>query len=170
MHFSVDKVQICGGQVCVQLWVNIDVLLMSVCARVNSHFHFRSNFLENAESAELKQFFDLNYSHIYYVFFENFVTIEVSLKQKGTFSSQSTSKVKQLRWALICKLWMCRSKEMHNCYSAISLLFLSNCCLIFRSQISEGGAGLHPLHLWGNKILLYISNSSKNVKNGESPK
>uniref|UniRef100_A0A3Q3WB60 Rap-GAP domain-containing protein n=1 Tax=Mola mola TaxID=94237 RepID=A0A3Q3WB60_MOLML len=39
--------------------------------------------IENAESAELKQFFDLNYSHIYYVFFENFVTIEVSLKQKG---------------------------------------------------------------------------------------
>uniref|UniRef100_A0A8C4IBB7 Ral GTPase activating protein catalytic subunit alpha 1 n=1 Tax=Dicentrarchus labrax TaxID=13489 RepID=A0A8C4IBB7_DICLA len=38
---------------------------------------------ENAEPSELKQFFDLNYSHIYYVFFENFVTIEVSLKQKG---------------------------------------------------------------------------------------
>lgn len=42
-------------------------------------------FAENAESAELKQFFDLNYSHIYYVFFENFITIEVSLKQKGMF-------------------------------------------------------------------------------------
>ncbi|XP_069391341.1 ral GTPase-activating protein subunit alpha-1 isoform X7 [Paralichthys olivaceus] len=39
--------------------------------------------IENAEPAELKQFFDVNYSHIYYVFFENFVTIEVSLKQKG---------------------------------------------------------------------------------------
>eukprot|EP00066_Takifugu_rubripes_P025892 XP_011615158.1 PREDICTED: ral GTPase-activating protein subunit alpha-1 [Takifugu rubripes] len=39
--------------------------------------------IENAESSELKQFFDLNYSHIYYVFFENFVTIEVGLKQKG---------------------------------------------------------------------------------------
>ncbi|KAM8736923.1 ral GTPase-activating protein subunit alpha-1 isoform 6-T6 [Acanthopagrus schlegelii] len=39
--------------------------------------------IENAEPSELKQFFDLNYSHIYYVFFENFVTIEVSLKQKG---------------------------------------------------------------------------------------
>ncbi|XP_061824396.1 ral GTPase-activating protein subunit alpha-1 isoform X5 [Nerophis lumbriciformis] len=39
--------------------------------------------IENAESSELKQFFDLNYSHIYYVFFENFITIEVSLKQKG---------------------------------------------------------------------------------------
>uniref|UniRef100_A0A8C2XS74 Ral GTPase activating protein catalytic subunit alpha 1 n=1 Tax=Cyclopterus lumpus TaxID=8103 RepID=A0A8C2XS74_CYCLU len=39
--------------------------------------------IENAEPSELKQFFDVNYSHIYYVFFENFVTIEVSLKQKG---------------------------------------------------------------------------------------
>lgn len=52
---------------------------------VNSQFYFPSHFPENAESAELKQFFDLNYSHIYYVFFENFVTIEVSLKQKGKF-------------------------------------------------------------------------------------
>uniref|UniRef100_A0A4W5JSI5 Ral GTPase activating protein catalytic subunit alpha 1 n=1 Tax=Hucho hucho TaxID=62062 RepID=A0A4W5JSI5_9TELE len=38
---------------------------------------------ENAESGDLKNFFDQYYSHIYYVFFENFVTIEVSLKQKG---------------------------------------------------------------------------------------
>uniref|UniRef100_A0A3B4V0T5 Ral GTPase activating protein catalytic subunit alpha 1 n=1 Tax=Seriola dumerili TaxID=41447 RepID=A0A3B4V0T5_SERDU len=36
--------------------------------------------IENAEPAELKQFFDLNYSHIYYVFFENFVTIEKILQ------------------------------------------------------------------------------------------
>ncbi|XP_061467651.1 ral GTPase-activating protein subunit alpha-1 isoform X7 [Rhineura floridana] len=39
--------------------------------------------IENAESIELKQFFDLHFSHIYYVFFENFVTIEIGLKQKG---------------------------------------------------------------------------------------
>ncbi|VFV31033.1 ral gtpase-activating protein [Lynx pardinus] len=38
---------------------------------------------ENAESIDLKQFFDQHFSHIYYVFFENFVTIEASLKQKG---------------------------------------------------------------------------------------
>nr|XP_009486794.1 PREDICTED: ral GTPase-activating protein subunit alpha-1 [Pelecanus crispus] len=38
---------------------------------------------KNAESIDLKQFFDLHFSHIYYVFFENFVTIEVGLKQKG---------------------------------------------------------------------------------------
>uniref|UniRef100_A0A8C9SQF3 Ral GTPase activating protein catalytic subunit alpha 1 n=1 Tax=Scleropages formosus TaxID=113540 RepID=A0A8C9SQF3_SCLFO len=35
------------------------------------------------ESVDLKHFFDQNYSHIYYVFFENFVTIEANLKQKG---------------------------------------------------------------------------------------
>ncbi|XP_062863566.1 ral GTPase-activating protein subunit alpha-1 isoform X3 [Trichomycterus rosablanca] len=39
--------------------------------------------IENAEAAELKRFFDQNYSHIYYVFFENFVIIEANLKQKG---------------------------------------------------------------------------------------
>lgn len=40
-------------------------------------------FVENAEPAELKHLFEQNYSYIYYVFFENFVTIEVNLKQKG---------------------------------------------------------------------------------------
>ncbi|XP_063016434.1 ral GTPase-activating protein subunit alpha-1 isoform X7 [Melospiza melodia melodia] len=39
--------------------------------------------IDNAESIDLKQFFDQHFSHIYYVFFENFVTIEVGLKQKG---------------------------------------------------------------------------------------
>lgn len=42
-------------------------------------------FSDNAESIDLKQFFDLHFSHIYYVFFENFVTIEVGLKQKGGY-------------------------------------------------------------------------------------
>ncbi|XP_056402897.1 ral GTPase-activating protein subunit alpha-1 isoform X1 [Hyla sarda] len=39
--------------------------------------------IENAESIDLKQFFEQNFSDIYYVFFENFVLIETSLKQKG---------------------------------------------------------------------------------------
>ncbi|XP_040189006.1 ral GTPase-activating protein subunit alpha-1 isoform X10 [Rana temporaria] len=39
--------------------------------------------IENAESIDLKQFFEQNFSHIYYVFFENFVIIETSVKQKG---------------------------------------------------------------------------------------
>lgn len=62
---------------------------------------FPPDFPENAEPAELKQFFDLNYSHIYYVFFENFVTIEVSLKQKGKFYSPSTLRTKLFRRAVI---------------------------------------------------------------------
>uniref|UniRef100_A0A8C0BN22 Ral GTPase activating protein catalytic subunit alpha 1 n=1 Tax=Buteo japonicus TaxID=224669 RepID=A0A8C0BN22_9AVES len=59
-------------------------------ARLKSKVLFERNknnvlfyFSENAESIDLKQFFDLHFSHIYYVFFENFVTIEVGLKQKG---------------------------------------------------------------------------------------
>lgn len=47
-------------------------------------------FSDNAESIDLKQFFDLHFSHIYYVFFENFVTIEVSLKQKGEYFRQNS--------------------------------------------------------------------------------
>ncbi|XP_069772913.1 ral GTPase-activating protein subunit alpha-1 isoform X2 [Narcine bancroftii] len=39
--------------------------------------------IETSEPNDLKPFFDQTYSHIYYVFFENFVTIEASLKQKG---------------------------------------------------------------------------------------
>ncbi|XP_029454825.1 ral GTPase-activating protein subunit alpha-1 isoform X2 [Rhinatrema bivittatum] len=39
--------------------------------------------IENADSIDLKPFFDQNFSHIYYVFFENFVIIETGLKQKG---------------------------------------------------------------------------------------
>ena len=49
----------------------------------NTTSFFFSSLVENAEPAELKHFFDQNYSHIYYVFFENFVSIEVNLKQKG---------------------------------------------------------------------------------------
>uniref|UniRef100_A0A803VYE1 Ral GTPase activating protein catalytic subunit alpha 2 n=1 Tax=Ficedula albicollis TaxID=59894 RepID=A0A803VYE1_FICAL len=32
---------------------------------------------------DLKQFFDSNYSQIYFIFYENFITLESSLKQKG---------------------------------------------------------------------------------------
>ncbi|MEQ2238702.1 Ral GTPase-activating protein subunit alpha-1, partial [Ilyodon furcidens] len=53
---------------------------MAARSRPNSTCFF---FPENSEAPDLKQFFDFYYYHIYYVFFENFVTIEVSLKQKG---------------------------------------------------------------------------------------
>uniref|UniRef100_A0A8D2PPG9 Ral GTPase activating protein catalytic subunit alpha 2 n=1 Tax=Zosterops lateralis melanops TaxID=1220523 RepID=A0A8D2PPG9_ZOSLA len=35
------------------------------------------------DGSDLKQFFDNNYSQIYFIFYENFITLENSLKQKG---------------------------------------------------------------------------------------
>ncbi|XP_052275567.1 ral GTPase-activating protein subunit alpha-2-like isoform X4 [Dreissena polymorpha] len=44
--------------------------------------HLRT-VLENYETAEAKKFFEDSYSHIYYIFFDNFVTIETDLKQRA---------------------------------------------------------------------------------------
>uniref|UniRef100_A0A8C4QAL4 Ral GTPase activating protein catalytic subunit alpha 1 n=1 Tax=Eptatretus burgeri TaxID=7764 RepID=A0A8C4QAL4_EPTBU len=56
--------------------------------------HLRA-VIDAADQSDLKQFFDLNYSHIYYIFFENFVSIEASLKQKG-MSSLNVSFVRKI--------------------------------------------------------------------------
>uniref|UniRef100_A0A672TVI9 Ral GTPase activating protein catalytic subunit alpha 2 n=1 Tax=Strigops habroptila TaxID=2489341 RepID=A0A672TVI9_STRHB len=39
--------------------------------------------LKHLRALDLKQFFENNYSQIYFVFYENFITLENSLKQKG---------------------------------------------------------------------------------------
>uniref|UniRef100_A0A663MUM4 Ral GTPase activating protein catalytic alpha subunit 2 n=1 Tax=Athene cunicularia TaxID=194338 RepID=A0A663MUM4_ATHCN len=43
------------------------------------------NFLKKniVDGSDLKQFFENNYSQIYFIFYENFITLENSLKQKG---------------------------------------------------------------------------------------
>uniref|UniRef100_G1NIS3 Ral GTPase activating protein catalytic subunit alpha 1 n=1 Tax=Meleagris gallopavo TaxID=9103 RepID=G1NIS3_MELGA len=67
-------------------------------------------FSENAESIDLKQFFDLHFSHIYYVFFENFVTIEVGLKQKGDeYDSYSIDPWVLFLFVLIHQRWQFHS-------------------------------------------------------------
>lgn len=38
--------------------------------------------LDHVDVEEGKQFFDANYSHIYYIFYDNFITAETNLKQK----------------------------------------------------------------------------------------
>uniref|UniRef100_A0A8D0CIQ1 Ral GTPase activating protein catalytic subunit alpha 1 n=1 Tax=Scleropages formosus TaxID=113540 RepID=A0A8D0CIQ1_SCLFO len=63
--------------------------------------------IENSESVDLKHFFDQNYSHIYYVFFENFVTIEANLKQKG--KPHLSTKILQLLPERIQGLWQFHS-------------------------------------------------------------
>ncbi|XP_006860711.1 PREDICTED: ral GTPase-activating protein subunit alpha-2-like [Chrysochloris asiatica] len=49
--------------------------------------HLRA-LLDNVDASDLKQFFETNYSQIYFIFYENFVTLENSLKLKGTNKSQ----------------------------------------------------------------------------------
>ncbi|XP_073930334.1 ral GTPase-activating protein subunit alpha-2 isoform X3 [Castor canadensis] len=49
--------------------------------------HLRA-LLDNVDASDLKQFFETNYSQIYFIFYENFVTLENSLKLKGNNKSQ----------------------------------------------------------------------------------
>ncbi|NXV05177.1 RGPA2 protein, partial [Cettia cetti] len=49
--------------------------------------HLRA-LLDIVDGSDLKQFFDNNYSQIYFIFYENFITLENSLKQKGNKSQR----------------------------------------------------------------------------------
>ncbi|KAM6163774.1 ral GTPase-activating protein subunit alpha-2 [Rhynchocyon petersi] len=49
--------------------------------------HLRA-LLDNVDASDLKQFFETNYSQIYFIFYENFITLESSLKLKGNSKSQ----------------------------------------------------------------------------------
>nr|XP_014350838.1 PREDICTED: ral GTPase-activating protein subunit alpha-2 [Latimeria chalumnae] len=49
--------------------------------------HLRS-LLDILEWGDLKQFFEVNYSQIYFIFFENFIALESNLKQKGNKSQR----------------------------------------------------------------------------------
>uniref|UniRef100_A0A8C5NNK5 Ral GTPase activating protein catalytic alpha subunit 2 n=1 Tax=Junco hyemalis TaxID=40217 RepID=A0A8C5NNK5_JUNHY len=51
----------------------------------------RLKHLHIVDGSDLKQFFDNNYSQIYFIFYENFITLENSLKQKGEFWGFSSS-------------------------------------------------------------------------------
>lgn len=52
------------------LWINL----------WNSHL---SVFQDNYDTQEAKKFFQDNYSHIYYIFYDNFGSVEADLKQRG---------------------------------------------------------------------------------------
>ncbi|XP_054551943.1 ral GTPase-activating protein subunit alpha-2 isoform X2 [Talpa occidentalis] len=47
-----------------------------------------NGFVDNVDASDLKQFFETNYSQIYFIFYENFITLENSLKLKGNNKSQ----------------------------------------------------------------------------------
>ncbi|XP_034267645.1 ral GTPase-activating protein subunit alpha-2 isoform X2 [Pantherophis guttatus] len=49
--------------------------------------HLRA-LMDVVDGSELKQFFEINYSQIYLIFYESFVTLETNLKQKGNKSQR----------------------------------------------------------------------------------
>nr|XP_056718255.1 ral GTPase-activating protein subunit alpha-2 [Euleptes europaea] len=49
--------------------------------------HLRA-LMDAVDGSELKPFFETNYSQIYFIFYENFITLETSLKQKGNKSQR----------------------------------------------------------------------------------
>lgn len=38
---------------------------------------------ENIDTEEAKAFLEINYSHVYFIFYDNFVIAETNLRQKG---------------------------------------------------------------------------------------
>ncbi|KAL3872620.1 hypothetical protein ACJMK2_035835 [Sinanodonta woodiana] len=78
--------------------------------------HLRT-VLDNYETADAKKFFDENYSHIYYIFYDNFVNVEADLKQRVNKSHreeldhilQIFEKILLLLPELIHKRWMFHS-------------------------------------------------------------
>ena len=46
-------------------------------------------FSETYDVQEAKQFFDTNYSHIYYIFYDVFISVEGDLKQRGKQNEKS---------------------------------------------------------------------------------
>ncbi|XP_062986246.1 ral GTPase-activating protein subunit alpha-2 isoform X2 [Elgaria multicarinata webbii] len=49
--------------------------------------HLRA-LMDAVDGSELKQFFEINYSQIYFIFYENFIILENNLKQKGNKSQR----------------------------------------------------------------------------------
>lgn len=50
--------------------------------------HLKSYIETTADIGELKQFFDANYSQIFYIFYESFVNVEGTIKQKMNRATQ----------------------------------------------------------------------------------
>lgn len=55
------------------------MIFKNIC--ILKRFYF--NVTENVDTDEAKCFFEANYSHIYYIFYDNFIIAETNLKQKG---------------------------------------------------------------------------------------
>uniref|UniRef100_A0A3B3QGN5 Ral GTPase activating protein catalytic subunit alpha 2 n=1 Tax=Paramormyrops kingsleyae TaxID=1676925 RepID=A0A3B3QGN5_9TELE len=70
--------------------------------------HLRSLLEVNTEKSELKAFFETNCSQIYFIFYENFITLENNLKQRGK-SARRHLKILQLLPEKINSRWQFHS-------------------------------------------------------------
>uniref|UniRef100_A0AAR2J6B1 Rap-GAP domain-containing protein n=1 Tax=Pygocentrus nattereri TaxID=42514 RepID=A0AAR2J6B1_PYGNA len=81
--------------------------------------HLRS-LLDNSERSELKTFFEANCSQIYFIFYENFITLESNLKQKGKFY---INKILQLLPEKINSRWQFHSiGECNQCCRNVAII------------------------------------------------
>ncbi|XP_033616902.1 ral GTPase-activating protein subunit alpha-2, partial [Fukomys damarensis] len=70
-------------------WTRCPFLELSSLTSSPSRFVFTFEKTEdNVDASDLKPFFETHYSQIYFIFYENFITLENSLKLKGNNKSQ----------------------------------------------------------------------------------
>jgi len=59
-------------------------------------------FLENVDAEEAKSIFESNFSHIYYILYDTFVTAEANLRQRGTVNHLSYTVYFHIVVSLLC--------------------------------------------------------------------
>ena len=69
-------------------------------------------FVENYTTSESKTFFESNYSHIYYIFNDNFATVEADLKQRGLYTvfNFDSTKIDVATFFEDAMLWLVQKK------------------------------------------------------------
>uniref|UniRef100_A0A8C3M0R3 Ral GTPase activating protein catalytic subunit alpha 2 n=1 Tax=Chrysolophus pictus TaxID=9089 RepID=A0A8C3M0R3_CHRPC len=96
--------------------------------------------VEEFLAIDLKQFFENNYSQIFFIFYENFITLENSLKQKGNKSQREEldsilflfEKILQLLPERIFYRWHFRSIGKKECVLVLRFLNYSTTLLYFQ--------------------------------------
>ncbi|XP_033369161.1 ral GTPase-activating protein subunit alpha-2 [Parus major] len=132
--------------------------------------HLRA-LLDIVDGSDLKQFFDNNYSQIYFIFYENFITLENSLKQKGNKSQREEldsilflfEKILQLLPERIFYRWHFRSigsilkKLLHTgnslkvLHQGFCVLFHLNSCSYATPHLSNSSVP-QVAGLWGRAV------------------
>ncbi|XP_042317654.1 ral GTPase-activating protein subunit alpha-2 isoform X2 [Sceloporus undulatus] len=106
--------------------------------------HLRA-LMDAVDGSELKHFFEINYSQIYFIFYENFITLESTLKQKGNKSQREEldsilflfEKILQLLPERIFYRW-----HFHSIGSVLKKLLHTGNCLKIRCE------GIRLFLLW----------------------